>query len=60
MLWAATLWEEVIPQEQVPGGLDNVHAHSEELAEVPGLRLCRPDMAGCPVLDIPGIGIEVG
>jgi hypothetical protein len=43
MLWVATLWEEVVPREKVTEDLDDMHAGSEELAEMPCLCCCRPD-----------------
>jgi hypothetical protein len=52
MLWAATLWEEAVPQVQVSEDLDDMHACSKELAEVPRLCRCHPNTAGHPVLDI--------
>ena len=43
MLWMATLWEEVVPQEKVPENLDDMQSHSEELMNVPHLRCSLPD-----------------
>jgi hypothetical protein len=59
MLWAATLWEEVVLQEQLPKDHDNVRARSKELAEAQHLYRCRPDMASSPVMDIPGHCLKV-
>jgi hypothetical protein len=43
MLWAATLWVETVPNNELPEDLDDPHAHSEELAEEPCLCGCQPD-----------------
>jgi hypothetical protein len=34
MLWVATLWEKVVPQEEIPEDLNNVHTCSKKLVEV--------------------------
>jgi hypothetical protein len=43
MLWMATLWEDVVPQEKVPENLDDMQSHSEELMKVPHHRCSLPD-----------------
>ena len=59
VLWAATLWEEGVPLEQLPCFFDYEHARSEKLTEVPRLRRCRANTARRPVLDDPGQCLEV-
>ncbi len=59
MLWAATLWEQGAPLEQLPCYFDNENTCPKKLTEVQSLRCCRANMARRPVLDVPGQCLEV-
>ena len=50
VLWAATLWEEGVPLEQLPYFFDDEHARPEKLPEVPRLHRRCADTVRRPVL----------
>jgi hypothetical protein len=59
-IWAATLWEEVVSQEEVLEDLNGIHTPSKELAEVLRFGGYCPNEARKPVLDVLGNHQEVG
>jgi len=59
MIWAATLWEEGVPLEQLPWFFDDEHTRPKKLTEVPRLCRRRANTARHPVLDVPGKCLEV-
>ncbi len=59
VLWAATLWEEGVPLEQLPYFFDGEHARPEKLPEVSHLRRRLADMVRRPVLYVPGQCLKV-
>ena len=54
MLWAATLWEEGVPLEQLPYFFDDEHVCPEKFQKVSCLCRCRADTVRRPVLYVPG------